>query len=231
MTSRTALISILCVVSLAAVWAVLAQQHELGALRTEHQVQTAQSQAGASQGSAASTETIARTTTDSPAASSSELLHLRSEVTRLTHLREALVDVRTENERLRSQLAARGTNARSGPALPPGFIRKSEARFLGYRRPEDTLQSFLWALQNRDFTNLLQALTPESAQHLLQAQSARATEDFFKDAGAIPGLAILGQKTLEDGTVEMQIELTPSVPTETFHFRQINGEWKMAGPF
>ena len=52
--------------------------------------------------------------------------------------------------------------AAGGIQLPPGYIRKSEARMVGYSTPDDTLQSFLWAIQNRDLTNVLQALAPDS---------------------------------------------------------------------
>jgi hypothetical protein len=34
---------------------------------------------------------------------------------------------------------------------------------VGYNTPEDTLQSLLWAVQNRDLTNLLQAFTLNAA--------------------------------------------------------------------
>ena len=100
------------------------------------------------------------------------MLRLRNEVHQLTGRQRELAGERDENERLHAQVAARATNAPAADGLPPGYILRSKAQFLGYSTPEDTIQSVLWAMQNRDFTNLLQAMTPESAKKL-QAQVQR----------------------------------------------------------
>lgn len=104
---------------------------------------------------------------------------------------------------------------------------------VGYATPEDTVQSFLCALQQRNFTNLLQTMTPEAAQKLqmMVEQSGRSNEEFFKDSEVLPGLAIRGRENLPDGSVQLQVEMVPGVPPEKFLVRNVNGQWKLAGPF
>src|SRR5262249_39758715 len=101
-----------------------------------------------------------------PSPELSELLRLRNQVNQLTQQKQALAGVQQENEALRAKVAERGTNAGSG--LPPGYIRRRDAQWLGMSSPETTLQSFLWAVQNRDATNLLRVFSPESQQSMLR---------------------------------------------------------------
>ena len=100
--------------------------------------------------------------------------------------------------------------------------------------PDDTLQSLLWATRNHDLTNILQAFTPERAEQL-QAnarQSDHSTEDFFRDSAAFVGMWVVGRKqNADDGSVDIEVEVMPGMPHESFSFRQINGQWKIAGPF
>jgi hypothetical protein len=93
---------------------------------------------------------------------------LRGEVTRLKSRQRELAAARVENEQLRAQLAVKRTNAAAAtPPLPPGYILKSKAQWKGFSTPEDTLQSFLWAVQNQDLTNLVQTMVPEMGEKLL----------------------------------------------------------------
>ena len=112
-------------------------------------------------------------------------------------------------------------------------MRKAQAQMVGYTTPENTLQSFLWAIQNHDLNAMLRALTPESAQRVqAQVQSSdNGTEDFFKNAGALPGMAIKSREDLPDGTVQLQVEIGPGLPGEKVRMQIFNGEWKMSGPF
>ena len=235
MNRRVLLIGFLLVVCLTTLWAVWGQRNQLAGLRAEQQQLLAQMAAKSSaspdipEAGAASSETASSTLAVTP-----ELLRLRSEVTRLTERRRELASVRAENERLRAQFSSRGTNGAAGFVTPPGYIRKSEARMVGYNTPADTLQSLLWAFRNRDLTNVLQAFTPERAEQL-QAnarQSDHSTEDFFRDSTAFVGMGFVGRKqNADDGSVDVEVEVMPGMPHESFSFRQINGQWKIAGPF
>ena len=237
MNRRALLGGFLVAVCLATLWGVWSQRGQVAGLRAEQQQLMALLAAkGDGQASAAGAETVgAGSGTAAPAlVATPELLRLRSEVTRLAARRRELAGVRADNERLRAQLASRGTNGPGGFQLPPGYVRKRDARMVGYNTPENTLQSLLWAIQNRDLTNVLQAFTAESVEHFLAqaAQSKRSVEDFFRDSAGFVGMAVVGRKQdSNDGSFELEVEVVPGVPHVELPFQQTNGQWKIAEPF
>lgn len=159
------------------------------------------------------------------------LLQLRAEVTRLGNRKHELANVRAESERLQGQLATRGTNAPGTVPLGAGYIRKSEARNVGYATPENTIQSFLWAIQNRDASSLLQAFDPEIAKQLRERiQNSAVTEEFFKEFEVLPGLRILGREAAENGVEVLTFETLPGTESPTqLRFKQFEGQWKLVG--
>jgi hypothetical protein len=237
MNRRALLGGFLAAVCLATLWGVWGQRGQVAGLRAEQQHLLAQLAAKA-EGSASLVQAEAGSAgsgTGSPTLMvTPELLRLRSEVTRLTERRRELASARGENERLRAQLASRGTNGPGGLRLPPGYIRKSEARMVGYNTPENTLQSLLWAVQNHDVTNVLRAFTPDRAEHFLAeaAESKKSLEDFFRESVALPGMAIVDRRQdTNDGSIELEVEVAPGVPHAEIPFQQTNGQWKIAGSF
>jgi hypothetical protein len=226
----------LFVVWLTTLWGLWGQQNQLAGLRSDQQQLLAQVAANSSESpdtaeaGGAGSGTPPTTSTVTP-----ELLRLRSEVTRLTERRRELAGARAENERLRAQFSSRGTNGAAGFVTPPGYIRKSEARMVGYNTPDDTLQSLLWAVQNHDLTNLLQAFTPEMAAEINAGitKSDKSIGDFFRDGAGFVGMSVVGRT--EDhtsaGSIYVEVEVFPGVPHQQIRFRQTDGQWKIAGPF
>jgi hypothetical protein len=161
-----------------------------------------------------------------------EVLQLRAEVARLSQQQRELAGARTENERLRLQLENRRTNHAAAGITGPGYVRMSEAKWLGYNSPEDTLQSLFWAVQNHDLDKLLEAFTPETAQQFREAirLTSSSAEQFFKskETDMPPGFRISERRQNEDGTIQLQVEVAPDIPGEPFIFRQIGGQWKAA---
>jgi hypothetical protein len=227
---------LLIVLCLATLWGVWAQRSQLAGLHAEQQQLLAQLATRAD--GPVSPET-AEATSASPATpqptlvATPELLRLRNEVTRLTERRRELAGVRADNDRLRAQVARRGTNGPAGTQMPPGYLRKSEARLVGYNSPDDTIQSLLWSIQNHDLTNLLQAFSPDQSEQLMSEvlRSKRSAEDFFRDAGVVPGMAILDRKQLPDGVVELKMEMAPGLTPAPVRMRQFGGQWKITAPF
>ena len=159
---------------------------------------------------------------------SREVLQLRNQVGQLRRRRDELLPVRAEHERLVLELAARGTNA-SG--LPPNFIRKSEARLVGYNSPEATLQSFLYAIRNRDLASFFQAFTPEGVSRLKSQglESPDRVEKIFDETRDFIGLSILDEKREQD-LISANVQILPGLPSTPILFRLVNGQWKMDGP-
>jgi len=222
MKKRKPVILLAWLLSIGVLGAVLWQRNQLTSLRAA-QIQISSS--GTDSATVTSVGTEARSAPDQDAASS-ELLKLRAQVTQLTARKRELAGVAEESEKLKVQLAAGSTNS----GLPmPGYIRRNRAQFLGYSTPENTVQSWLWAIQNHDVQRVLQALTPADAKNLQDGIRASGDpEGFFKGVGAIPGLAIQSRQTMPDGSEELQVYIAPQIPPQKLQLQLVNGEWKMS---
>jgi hypothetical protein len=230
MSARICLWGLLILAGLGAV-GIIAQHRQLAGLKDQKEqilAQLSQPLDTQSAPTSGSQEAVKSETADSsPATASSELLQLRRKVVQLTDRKRELAGARGENARLQAQLAKRPTNSAGEKALPPDYIRKSTAQWAGLTTPETTLQSFLWALQNRDTNNLLRVLTPESGAGLLQ-QLNNSPDKFFESSSGLPGLLIVGKKPLLDGSMELKVEMIPGTPMgEPFRVRLIDGEWRL----
>jgi len=218
MKGLTLVVVLLIAAGVALLAGVLVQERQLTALRGEQQRLIGQL-SGNSEPSAAAIElTVRPSNREAPF----ELLQLRNELNRLNRRKAELAAMRVENERLKQQLAASRTN-RGG--LPPGYLRKSEARMVGYQTPEAALQTFLWAMQNRNLTNFLETLTPESV-----ALAHRAPEQIFEGSEALIGLGVLERERLPDGSMRLRLQIMPDLPPANVLFRLIGNEWKMTWP-
>ena len=222
MNVRRSLVVILVALCVASACAVLLQGRQLSNLRDERARLAAASAAPPD-----IRDTANEPLPEAPAGAvpSPRLLQLRSEISQLTVRKRELEGERAENTRLHAALDARGTNA-GASFFPPGYIRSREAQWAGTDTPEHALQSFLWAFRNGDMKNVLQVLTPEEGQELMQSFNVHSNE-FFKAASAMPGMRIVEQETQPDGSVKAQVEIIPGQETQPVHFRLINGQWRM----
>ena len=149
-----------------------------------------------------------------PDAATPELLQLRSQVSQLTERKRELAGARSENQQLLAQQAARKVNPASN-ALPAGYIRRADAKWAGTSSPENTMQSFLWAVQNHDLTNLLQVVGERTAAEMLKAAHDQGS-DFFKGASSLPGMRLVNQKQLPDGSISARMEFMPGLSDRTW---------------
>jgi hypothetical protein len=226
MKIRIILTAVAVLACISSVLLVRAQRQELSRLEAERQSRAAQLHSTTD----AEPSSVSAAGETNPAEPSSELLRLRGEVTRLNARKRELSKVPDESERLNQGLA--NTPPPGSIPLPPGYIRKSEARLAGYNTPEDTIQSFLYAVQQHDFAALLRSFTPAMAQSLesRMKRGSASAEEFFKGTDLLPGLRILNSETRPDGTVELQCEVAPGAPTSKLQMQKIDGEWKLATP-
>jgi hypothetical protein len=208
----------------AALWGVLAQGRQV----SEFQAEQKRLESARPATKAAAAETIASPTPEVPR----ELLQLRAEVARLSQQQREMAGARTENEKLRLQLEDRRTNSAARKGAGAAYIRRSEAKWVGYNRPEDTLESLFWATQNHDLEKVFEAFTPEVAARGKEeiVKSGRSSDEFFKDKVLPPGFRIAGRQELGDGSVQLDVEIAPEIPVEAFLFRQIGGQWKLESP-
>jgi hypothetical protein len=69
--------------------------------------------------------------------------------------------------------------------------------------------------------------TPQEIEALSKAQSIAC----IRDAGALPAMAILNRKQLPDGSVELEVELVPSLAPAPIRLRRFGGQWKITSSF
>ena len=243
MSGRGRLAGYLVIVCVAIVWGVSAQRTQLAGLRAARQrllVQVAVRQANLASSGTGDTASAGSATVSARPAPAPELLRLRNEVTRLTERRRELAGVRAENEQLRAQLAAGGTNAPGQFQSLPGYVFKNQARFVGYNTPEDAVQSMLWAVRNHDLTNLLQACTPEAAQkiHGELALAPRLIEEVYHLSEDVPGVRVMPPDSWNNtglntntGQMWLQLEFVPGLSGTRIPLRQTNGQWKLDWPY
>jgi len=236
MNKRNVITVLAVVLCTGAVWRVTVQRQELVRVRAEQRrlitLSDPASQAPTTQNGG---DFEAQKAANPAEAVPPELLQLRAEVQRLTRRLSELSAVSKEAEQLQAQLQNSRTNSAAGVRLPPGYLRKSQAQNVGYNTPEDTMQTFLWALQNRDLTNLTLAFKPETAERIgLTTQPelgfiGRANPG-LRMASAIPGLRIVSRRQEPDGAFELEVEFAPGLQS-TMRLEAINGQWKIAGEF
>jgi hypothetical protein len=224
MKIRILLIIASSVACAATVTGVVVQGRQLGELRTEHRRLVTEPESE----KATAPNAVPAASNNSP---SLELLQLRNEVSQLTKRRRELNNIATENETLRVQVAVSRTNTAKAGSPLAGYIRKSTAQNLGFNTPEDTLQTFYWAIHNRDITTLTQAFGPEMLKQLQRQieKSGRTGADFFKGSENIPPMRVLDREQLPGGSVKLKVGNLPGAePAEqTIHFQFINGQWKL----
>ncbi len=232
MNARTTLSILACIICGGSVWAVFGQRQHLTALRQERDKQLASiSPSPISELSLSSGRNQTADASPGGTSASSELLRLRSQVTQLTARKQELTGILKENERLRAELDASQTNKLGRSQLPDGYIRKAQAHFAGYNTPENTFQSFLYALRNHDSTMLLQSLTQGAAQRIQnRLQDPMQAAGFFKEMDVMPGLALQNRQELPDHSVQYDVEIAPGIPKQTLRLELISGEWKLELP-
>lgn len=224
MTSRSLITVGFALLCGAALWGILAQGRQVSELRAEEHRRESERQAT----NASAPDTISVPTPEVPR----ELLQLRAEVARLSQQQREMAGAPKENEKLRLQLENRRTNSASLKAAGAGYIRMSDAKWLGFNTPEDTLQSAFWAMRNHDLEKYLDALEPDVAaanREALRTES-RSADDFFKGKVTPPLFRIKGAQQIQEGFVEVQVEISPDIDPISFALRRVDGQWKLVSP-
>jgi hypothetical protein len=224
MTTRTAIKLLPGFICLGFLWAVFSQGNQVSNLREEQK--RLLSQLTASSGEVKAPEPTSLAVPAPVATNSNELLRLRNEVNQLTRRKKELASVQPENDRLRVQLASAGTNKHD--ILPSGYVRKSVARNAGYTTPEATVETLLWAAQNKDLKAFLEGLAPETAKSLQAsfARSGKSMEEIFKSTDQFPGFRILSKEEAGPGEMKLSLEIAPGMEPALIKLRLINGQWK-----
>jgi hypothetical protein len=96
------------------------------------------------------------------------------------------------------------------------------------------LHSFLWAVEHRDLPTLMQFFDPESAKDITaRVERDGSTDEFWKEAGIVPGLLITRREPKDDGTIELAVQIVPNdeASTQKMRFKQFEGQWRLISGF
>ena len=178
---------------------------------------------------AAAGATIAEAT----AGSSTELLRLRGEVSRLRVQTQDPAKLRAENERLAAEIAS-GKFATKRLADMEGFVPREQWAGAGLATPEATLQSYLGAIVTSDVELMFRCLTPENSQPMrreFERDPVRFRNEFQKDVaqifGRVAGMRIAGRRQLSEDSVNLQVQFAADGATMPMTLRRVANEWKL----
>jgi hypothetical protein len=155
-----------------------------------------------------------------------ELMRLRGEVAGLLRRQRELASVRQENASLRGSVSPGTANA-IGTKLPPGYVRRAQAKLAGTGSPEAALQSFFWSLEHRDTNQLFQVIDLDVSQQLQEQLTRDGIDKFWEEARQLPGYAVVASEPVSDSEVRLQVQLIPDTDPERIELRRDAGGWRI----
>jgi hypothetical protein len=162
-----------------------------------------------------------------------DLPKLRNEVRKLREEKREFERLQAENERLAA--ATRAAPKTSAPPLTEaeGFVLKQTWSKAGFATPEATVQTFFWAIANKDITALAECVTGDARKSMeeeLQRSAAggKAFEENFGPLAKMQGFRIAEKKQLSENKVEVSIQAAAGGRAMPMRLQLVDGEWKLA---
>jgi hypothetical protein len=197
----------------------LQQQREIAALRTAP-VRLADVLPSVASGSPSDAPPPGRVPSE---AEHLELLRLRGQIKPLAERVAGVAGLSNQNVRLQARLAA----AKATPEFPPqGYIRRADAQNRGTATPESVIETFIWAVGNRDTNALLACLAEPMRESMAHQLTEQRADEFFKSQIRIPGFRIVDRKDDGPDEVTLTVELGPGL-SNPVKFRRQDGAWVM----
>jgi hypothetical protein len=232
---------LLCLLSLAALAALLSQGRAVSQLRLENQTLRGEIETGpsAAQAPQAAVAEVAPGEMERLRLENRDLLKLRNEVRQLREQESGWEKARAEHQRLLQ--AQRNAPAEATPSpTPEGFIGKEALVDLGLGTPEAAAQTFFWAMREGDFKRMLECVSPRfkrregfdrlSAEQLEQS-SEKMGQTIQNQMQTFRNFRIVERRevTPEEITLRLQSSFSGAVATMTL--RRVGNEWLVDQPF
>jgi hypothetical protein len=158
-----------------------------------------------------------------------ELLRLRGEVGVLRKQKDEVEKLRAESRQLH---AAQNSHPPTPSQTAPDYFPKESWSFAGYANPEDTFQTFSWALQQGDVKTLLDSLSPEKraemAKEFAEKPETTIAQELIQSTRRHKGFRILEKQMVSEDesvlTVYVYAEGRNSVMK--LAFKRFGNEWK-----
>jgi hypothetical protein len=167
-------------------------------------------------------------------AEAQEVHKLRNEVSRLRAQKSELEKLRAENQRLKTAPIS-GVSSAVQIAQQPEYFAKENWIFAGYATPEETLQSFLWAMREGDWKKLQASVTAEGWARIGKGQgneefAAKIEEEIKRKVRDTGGFRILERKVVSEDEVVLRIHSNgegSSAGDQNIVTKRLDGEWKV----
>jgi len=166
-------------------------------------------------------------------AANADLPKLRNEVRKLREEKRELEKLQTENERLATALKAAPRTSAPPLSEAEGFVLKEKWTRAGFATPEATVQSFFWAVANKDIAALAECAGGEFRKIMereMQRSIAegKSIEDQFEPLAKMQGFRIAEKKQISDDKVELSIQAAAGGRAMPMRLQLVNGEWKLS---
>ena len=161
-----------------------------------------------------------------------ELPKLRNEVRGLRVEKRELEKLQGENERLAAALKTAPKTGAPRVSEAEGFVVKEKWSKAGFATPEATVQTFFWAVANKDLGALAECAAGEARkkmeQELQQSITAGRFEESFEPIAKMQGFRIAEKKQISETKVELGIQAATGGRIMPMRLQLVNGEWKLA---
>lgn len=161
-----------------------------------------------------------------------ELLRLRNEVRQLRGQQQEAEKLRAANQRAAEELKAGKLTPRRLADME-GFVARENWTHAGFATPEAAVQSYFAAIVSGDPEQMIRCADPETAEQM-RKEMAKDPESFrrgFQDGlgklGKVEGLRITGSRKVDDGRMEISVQVSAGGDSHGFPMRRFGNEWKL----
>ena len=163
-----------------------------------------------------------------------DLPKLRNEIRQLRQQKPEIEKLRAENARLLA--ATKSSTNTSRLAQMEGYVAKESWTQAGFATPEAALQTFFWAIQQRDLRQITECLSPEDKQGFAkefegktEEEQAKIFEQGMGQFGRMGGYRIAETEQVAENTVNMGIQAAAGGHVLRLQLKRFDGQWKIGG--
>jgi hypothetical protein len=160
-------------------------------------------------------------------AENQDLPRLRNEVGQLRKQTADLDKLRADHERLLAKISAGQSSQSTVPALPADYISRDALQDVGLSSPENTMQTFLWAMSTGNMKRLMQCSANDQNQPRSDAELEAEGQDLAKQFSAFPGYRVAEKTNLAPDEIQLGIQASPGGVVAPIKFKFDGGQWKL----
>jgi hypothetical protein len=117
-----------------------------------------------------------------------------------------------------------------------GYVAKENWTQAGFATPEAAVQTFFWAIQQRDFRQVSECFAPDGRQDFAkefegktEEEQAKIFEQGIGQLGRMTGYRISEKEQVADDTVNLGIQAAAGGHVLRTQLRRFGNEWKVGG--